>query len=51
MTKTNVFQVAAFYKFYDLVNLENTQKSFHDFLSKQKIKGADKITLLIAKYQ
>ena len=44
MTKTNVFQVAAFYKFYDLVNLENTQKSFHDFLSKQKIKG----TILLA---
>ena len=44
MTKTNVFQVAAFYKFYDLVNLVNTQKSFHDFLSKQKIKG----TILLA---
>jgi len=44
MTKTNVFQVAAFYKFYDLMNLDNTQKSFHDFLSKQKIKG----TILLA---
>lgn len=44
MTKTNVFQVAAFYKFYDLMNLENTQKSFYDFLSKQKIKG----TILLA---
>ena len=44
MTKTNVFQVVAFYKFYDLMNLENTQKSFYDFLSKQKIKG----TILLA---
>ena len=42
--KTNLFQVAAFYKFYDLSNLENLQNSFHHFLSKHQIKG----TVLLA---
>ena len=42
--KTNLFQVATFYKFHDLLNLENLQSSFQDFLSQQKIKG----TILLA---
>ena len=42
--KTNLFQVATFYKFHDLLNLENLQGSFQDFLSQQKIKG----TILLA---
>ena len=42
--KTNLFQVATFYKFHDLLNLENLQSSFQDFLSQQKVKG----TILLA---
>ena len=42
--KDNLFQVAAFYKFSSLSELEKLQQSFHQFLSKQQIKG----TILLA---
>ncbi len=42
--KDNLFQVAAFYKFSSLSELEKLQQSFYQFLSKQEIKG----TILLA---
>ena len=42
--KNNLFQVAAFYKFTALSNLEGLQKIFYQFLLDQKIKG----TILLA---
>ena len=42
--KKNIFQVAAFYRFTNLLHLENLQESFFQFLSKQQIKG----TILLA---
>ncbi|MDA1342234.1 MAG: rhodanese-related sulfurtransferase [Proteobacteria bacterium] len=42
--KNSLFQVAAFYKFSTLSNLEHLQESFSNFLDNQKIKG----TVLLA---
>lgn len=42
--KNNLFQIAAFYKFTALSNLEDLQQIFHQFLSDHKIKG----TILLA---
>ena len=42
--KNNLFQIAAFYKFTALSNLEYLQQIFHQFLSDHKIKG----TILLA---
>ena len=35
----NVFKVAAFYAFADLLNLVELQKTFFHFLKKENIKG------------
>ena len=42
--KKNLFQVAAFYKFSSLSNLEDLQQSFYNFLDGHKVKG----TVLLA---